>query len=352
MPQGPDGNTIIIIKKVSGHGGAHGGAWKVAYADFVTSMMALFMVLWLISASSESEREQIAEYFRQPGLFSLGGGRSPIEMKEQGLLEKKQVEDQLNIKRDENAEESFIEEHMLVPTKRADSITQEEQTRVFEETAQRINERIAGSKVDRDGVLGNIEVKIDAHGMHIDIMDSKKSSMFEIGRDVLLPEAKTAMLVVADLIKDLPNPIDIEGHTDSTKFIKSISHRYDNWYLASDRANIARKVFLQAGINPERIRRIVGYADTQPKDAANLNSPSNRRITVTVSYNTQEQIQELENLTGKSISKMKESMNHNKTVAPTKNNIMFQVEESVTTHVNEHTYIDYLTGAIAVDDFK
>ncbi|MDR2337968.1 MAG: OmpA family protein [Deltaproteobacteria bacterium] len=346
MPQGPDGNTIIIIKKVSGHGGAHGGAWKVAYADFVTSMMALFMVLWLISASTESERELIAEYFRQPGLFSFGGGRSPIQMQEQGLLEKKQAEDQQNIKKDKTQEESFVDEHILAPKMEySPEQIQAAQTQAFQEAAQRINESIAQSKIDNNGVLENIEVKIDAQGMHIDIMDSKKISMFELGRDILLPEAQAALVVVAMLIKDLPNPIDIEGHTDSTKFVKSISNRYDNWYLASDRANIARKVFLQAGIQPERIHRIVGYADTQPKDVENLSSPSNRRITITLSYDKQAGIQKLENLKAENVTKIND--------LPA-NNIVLEVNQNTKSipSILDETFLTETSSANSFEDFR
>ncbi len=274
MPQGPDGNTIIIVKKVNAHGGAHGAAWKVAFADFMTSMMALFMVLWLITASTASEREAIANYFTSPSVFSFGGGRSPIEMKEQGLLEKRQAQDQKNVRKDEISDESMVDEHRLGLYEEGYSSQQlqDMETKMFENVA----EQLAAAKEK----FGNIDIEIDATGMHIDITDSNKSTMFKSGTDKILPDAKQALIAVADIIGKIPNAITVEGHTDGVAFTKGISNFYDNWYLATDRANIARKILVLAGVDIRRIASVSGYADTKPKFKTDLNNPINRRITI------------------------------------------------------------------------
>ena len=273
MPQGPDGNTIIIVKKVSGHGGHHGGAWKVAYADFVTSMMALFMVLWLVSSAPDTVRETIAEFFRHPGLFRFDTAASPIHMKDAGLLERKISNEPVD-----NMIENITQESDTAKLKEA-------QNRAFREIADKIeNNIVLNADLQGGDILENISVTIDDQGLHIEIMDSKKASMFESGKDIMPIEAQRMIYKLAVIIKDMPNPIEIAGHTDSVKFNPKITHEYDNWYLSADRANAARRMFIQAGINPGRIVRIIGYADTQPRDKEDLSNPANRRITITLRY--------------------------------------------------------------------
>ena len=273
MPQGPDGNTIIIVKKVSGHGSHHGGAWKVAYADFVTSMMALFMVLWLVSAAPDTVKEAIAEYFKYPGMFRFDTASSAIPMRDNGLLDRKMSNEQT-----ENLIENITQEHD--PVKLKDS-----QSKTFREIAEKIERNITFNADLKGGEnLENLSVTMDEHGLHIEVMDSKKTSMFELGKDTMSPEARLMMHKIATIIKDIPNLIEIGGHTDSVRFSPKITHEYDNWYPSADRANAARKVFIQSGIDPRRISRIIGYADTHPKDQDDLSNPTNRRITITLLY--------------------------------------------------------------------
>ena len=280
MPQGPDGNTIIIVKKVVGHAGHHGGSWKVAYADFVTSMMALFMTLWLVSAAPDTVRETVAEYFKYPGLFSFDKGTSAIQLRDSGVLDRK-----ISNEPAETVIEDITKENE--PGKVNELLRQS-----LRESAESVTGSILASVEKMNGSLGgkigdisgNISITVDDQGLHIDIMDSKKTSMFELGRDAMSIEARHMMYRIAEVIKDMPNTIEIAGHTDSIKFSSKVSSEYDNWYLSTDRANAARKMFIRAGINPERIVRVIGYADTQPKDKESLTNPANRRITITLHY--------------------------------------------------------------------
>ena len=283
MPQGPDGNTIIVIKKVIGHSAAHGGSWKVAYADFVTSMMALFMTLWLVSAAPDAVREVMAEYFKYPGLFSFDKGASAIQLRDNGVLERK-----ISNEPSETVIEEIAREHEP-GSKASEAVNSSSSLRESAEAvAKNITASIEKMKSSSGGkmgdISGNISITVDDQGLHIDIMDSKKTAMFELGKDAMSIEAQHMMYRIAQVIKDLPNIIDISGHTDSVQFSTKFSSEYDNWYLSTDRANAARKMFMRAGIAPERIARVIGFADTQPKDKENLNNPANRRITITLHY--------------------------------------------------------------------
>jgi chemotaxis protein MotB len=318
MPEGPDGKTIIIIKKVSGHGVHHGGAWKVAYADFVTAMMALFMVLWLVNSAAEPTRERIASYFRKPGIFQKGSG-NPMEMGGGGILpdvfappadgtSQIQVSDRIYMVdaasgrvRELYDEGQGSKEHRYAPkvqgddargltdeelyTKKEDIIKESDIERTkLEQLKTEIVKAIeqAGAQDTVDGVLGDVEIKIDNRGLVIEIMDTEKSSMFHSGQAVILGDAERKLLEIANILKTVPNPIDIEGHTDAKPFRGT--RNYDNWNLSTDRANAARRVLEKAGLEKGQIARVVGYAAERPRDLDNPLNPANRRITISMRY--------------------------------------------------------------------
>ncbi len=289
MPEGPDGKTIIIVKKVSGHGGHHGGAWKVAYADFVTAMMALFMVLWLVNSASVTTREAIATYFKRPGVFEKGSG-TPLEIGGGGILgdtfappaeSDSQIAPNKKIYKDEEGEE--------IPSK----LTKEQEQQHakeevnFEKIATELEKSIEANKKAVDGFLGNVGIKVDQRGLHLEIMDTATTSMFSVGSSQVLGEAQETLLKIATILGKLPNPIDIEGHTDATPFRASTKERYDNWNLSADRANAARRVLEAAGLQSWQIARVVGYADKRPKAPDDPFNPSNRRITISMRYTEQ-----------------------------------------------------------------
>lgn len=318
MPEGPDGKTIIIIKKVSGHGGHHGGAWKVAYADFVTAMMALFMVLWLVNSAAEPTRERIASYFRKPGIFQKGSG-NPLEMGGGGILpdafapaadgnSQIQVSDRIYMVdaasgrvRELYDEGEGSKENRYAPKIQGDDgrgVTEEEffakkedfikETDIEKSKLEQLRTEIekameeAGSADSTQSVLGDIEIKIDQRGLVIEIMDTQKTSMFHSGQAVILGEAEKKLSEIASILKTVPNPIDIEGHTDASPFRSN--KNYDNWNLSTDRANAARKVLEKVGFEKGQIARVVGYASERPRDTQNPLNPSNRRITISMRY--------------------------------------------------------------------
>jgi chemotaxis protein MotB len=236
----PNKRPIIIKKKVVGHGGSHGGAWKVAYADFVTAMMALFIVLWLLS-SSEKVRQAVGGYFRDPsgrgknvGTNMDGSGRDMNVLKDDmsGLKEKLQ---------------SMIK---LVPH--------------FQK------------------LQGNVELTITEEGLRIDLIEDSKGIFFESGKPQPSAIGKELLAALAKELGRLPNRILIEGHTDAQKY--SGSEVYSNWELSADRANEARRLMETSGLLPDQVAQIRGYADQDLRNKQNPEDPSNRRVSLIVRY--------------------------------------------------------------------
>jgi chemotaxis protein MotB len=238
-----EASEIIIIKKKSGHAGHHGGAWKVAYADFVTAMMALFIVLWMMNASKEVQ-EAVGGYFKDPrgnskmvGTNKNGGGVY-VAMKKEDLRKLK-----------EELEKSV---HKLDPN---------------------------------DKLKGQIEITITDEGLRIELMESEKGTFFELGSPTPTPALKELLQVLSTELSKLPNKISIEGHTDSRPF--SQVKTYDNWDLSSDRANEARRLMQEEGIKADQISQVRGFADQRLRRPEKPEDPSNRRISLIVQYASQ-----------------------------------------------------------------
>lgn len=324
-----DDKPIIIIKKGGGHGGHHGGAWKVAYADFVTAMMAFFMVMWLVNSADVATRQSIASYFRRPGLFSEGSG-TPLEIGDAGILNdayapmkpegdsgtgrrdayiktgtppptpkvrvtpiKKDLATEqerpytLKELREAMKNRQYIEQ-IADEAKRAEEaektmqIQRDYQRKRLNDVAERIKQSFA-SAPDLAKLLGLVKVRIEGDGLHIDIMDTEKESMFQLGSAGILPEAREAFLRLGEALKPLKNDIEIVGHTDAKPFA-SRRGGYSNWELSADRANSARKLLLTAGVAPNRIVSVVGKADRELLNKEDPFAASNRRITLKLRF--------------------------------------------------------------------
>jgi chemotaxis protein MotB len=234
---------IIIIKKKGGHGGHHGGAWKVAYADFVTAMMALFIVLWLMNASKQVQ-EEVGGYFKDPRGTSKKVGSN------------------------QNGSDSYI------------ALKKEDMSKLKEQLLQSIHH------LDPlDKLKNQIEITTTAEGLRIELMESAKGTFFELGSATPTPALRSLLQVLSMNLGKLPNKISIEGHTDS--MVYSQKRAYDNWDLSTDRANEARRLMQSEGIRPDQIAQVRGLADTQPRQGFNPQDPSNRRVTLIVQYQVQ-----------------------------------------------------------------
>lgn len=232
---------IIIIKKKSGHGGGHhGGAWKVAYADFVTAMMALFIVLWLLSASKEVQ-VAVGGYFRDP----RGSGKL-VGTNTNG------ASDFVALKKDDMKK---LKEDILKSIHHVDPL---------------------------DKLKGQIEITITQEGLRIELMESAKGTFFELGSAQPTPALRELLKVLAQELGKLPNKISIEGHTDAKPY--SSVKSYDNWDLSTDRANEARRMMQENGVVPGQLSQVRGFADQQLRLPKKPEDPSNRRISVIVQH--------------------------------------------------------------------
>ena len=236
-------NEIIIVKKKSGHGGHHGGAWKVAYADFVTAMMALFIVLWMMNASKQVQ-EAVGGYFKDPRGIAKMVGTNKNGAGEFVPMKKEDMEK--------------LKEDLLRSIHHIDPL---------------------------DKLKNQIEITITPEGLRIELMESAKGTFFELGSVKPTPALIDLLKVLSAQLGKLPNNISIEGHTDSKPF--SGNKAYDNWDLSSDRANEARRIMQANGIQPSQVSQVRGFADQRLRLPQKPEDPSNRRISLIVQYQVQ-----------------------------------------------------------------
>jgi chemotaxis protein MotB len=238
----PGTPPIIIIRKKSGHGGHHGGAWKVAYADFVTAMMALFIVLWLMN-SSEKIREAISAYFRDPSGTGQHAGSATTGTGETVSINK---DNMANLKNElEQALKKSPEFELL---------------------------------------KNYVQMSVTGEGLRVELMESESGMFFQSGSPIPTGAGKELLVRLSEQLRQLPNDILIEGHTDSKPFAGRAD--YSNWELSTDRANAARRLMEESGLRSGQMIQVRGFADHNLRDKANPESPSNRRISVIVRYQT------------------------------------------------------------------
>jgi chemotaxis protein MotB len=250
--------VIIVKKKGKGHGGHHGGSWKVAYADFVTSMMAFFLVMWLM-VQSDVVRENIAGYFQNPTGYKKGGSSSVLPKQGTSIIEMK---------------------HMNSATKKMDRQKHEEEMR---EMLRKAGEEISAKLKRLPGfaqLKNQIEVQMTAEGLRIQLVESAGQPFFEKGSAELLPRTKLLLKIIAQELAKLPNKVIVEGHTDSLRYAATAA--YTNWELSADRANAARDWMERQGMRENQISEVRGFAFTQPKIKSNPGDPRNRRIAIIV----------------------------------------------------------------------
>jgi chemotaxis protein MotB len=231
---------ILIIKKKVAHGGHHGGAWKVAYADFVTAMMALFIVLWLLNSSKQIQ-EAIGGYFKDPTGTSRKVGSNMV-----------------------GSGENF-------------ALTKDNMPKLKEQLQQAIRQM-----KDFEKLKSHIEMTVTAEGLRIELTESASGTFFESGRPELNGDGKELLVTLAQELGKLPNKLSIEGHTDAKPYPTSAN--YSNWELSSDRANAARRLMQSKGIRPDQVTQVRGFADQRLRKANDPLDPANRRISLIVQY--------------------------------------------------------------------
>lgn len=269
----------IIVRKiiVEEHGGHHGGAWKVAYADFVTAMMAFFLLMWLLGATNEKQRKALADYFA-PTLVEMrrdGAGSD-------GMFGGSSLTDQDNYphKASQTGNRS-----LTIPsgaTSTDDEKGKSKKSRKSmdaKEFEKKIRERLENNP-EKQSLLRNIRFTDTEEGLRIDLIDEANFSMFALATDTLNPKAKVLIGEVATIIDTVDNMLVIRGHTDSLPYASGKS--MNNWLLSSARAEATRKEMVQQGILNTRMARIEGVADTEPYNPADRMDDRNRRISITM----------------------------------------------------------------------
>ncbi|WP_339080227.1 flagellar motor protein MotB [Pseudomonas sp. TMP9] len=271
-----ENNQPIIVKRIKKvAGGHHGGAWKIAFADFATAMMAFFLVMWLMTTATPEQKKLISGYFQDPVGFSesaspyvidLGGTPTPAPdrtLNDVPQDEKTPAED-VQAEVDKLQAESVAEE---VERERLELLLQELQNKVEE------NPQLQNFK---DQIL----FEITQDGLRIQIMDAENRPMFASGSGELRPYFEDILLALTDTISAVPNKISLSGHTDASPFVGRGG--YGNWELSSDRANAARRVLIAGGYSDEQVARVVGYASSALFDREDPLNPINRRIDIVV----------------------------------------------------------------------
>lgn len=277
-----DKAPIIVIKKViKGGGGHHGGAWKVAYADFVTAMMAFFLLMWLLNATTEEQRRGISEYFDPTPMevsssnSGAGGVMGGLTVSEVGA----RAADAQPIVHNENPPDTTMKSQVEVEQATQQQLEEELKKREdaeFEKVKEKIEEAIKDS--DLKGLTKNLIIDMTPEGLRIQIVDRDGESMFPTGS--ARPYEKTEKLIgkVAEIIKQMPNQISVRGHTDGAAYTNGAN--YTNWELSADRANASRRILLENGVDKKKLSNVVGKADTEHLKPDAPLDPQNRRISV------------------------------------------------------------------------
>ncbi len=270
-------STVIVrrVKKVQG-GGHHGGAWKVAYADFVTAMMAFFMVMWLVGALTTKQREAVSDYFKNPsplvgtspapapGMNGPGGASNSM-IKLGGTMELPRAPGSEFAQK--AAAEQTAEERRAQEKQRLEALKQE------------LEEAISKSQA-LEPFKDQLLLDITPEGLRIQIVDKQNRPMFDMGSARLMPYTQQILGELSRFINQVPNHISISGHTDITAYSTQIG--YSNWELSADRANAARRALLEGGMDEAKVSRVIGLASSVLFDKTNPQNPINRRISIVV----------------------------------------------------------------------
>jgi len=256
---------IVVRRRKSRRQGHHGGNWKIAYADFMTALMALFLVLWILARSNEAQLRSIAEYFRTPLPVAMAGGNKttastsaipgggPDPMHSEG--ERARIDNRQHTR-------PADEQRQLAELKRRIESVIERQPHLRELRSQ-------------------LRIELTPEGLRIQIVDSDKRPMFELGSDRVEPYMRDILRAIAPVLNQLPNRISLSGHTDSIPYAGG-EKGYSNWELSADRANAARRELVAGGLDPQKLLRVAGMGSRVPLNAEDPRDPVNRRISIVV----------------------------------------------------------------------
>ena len=267
-----------IIRKIKKNSHTHhGGSWKIAFADFVTAMMAFFLLMWLIASLNKAQKDGIAEYFKQPMKISFFGGKNvgnqQINLKGGGP-NLKDTNGQVSTTDLASAQNRKAEDKKIIESN-------QEETKKLEELKSQIKLTIQKDP-SLAGLKNQLLMQITPHGLRIQIVDSDHKPMFDMGSYKLNPYMDPLFTQISKLLNTVPNKIIIEGHTDAHPYYNPNELEFTNWELSTERANAARRALVKAGLNPNRVIRVSGYSDIMLLNKKNPFAAENRRISIIV----------------------------------------------------------------------
>ncbi len=274
-----DAQRPIVVKKIkkAAHG-HHGGAWKIAYADFVTAMMAFFLLMWLLGSTTKGDLNGISEYFKTPLKVALQGGSGSGEsagiIKLGGGNDLTKKDGQRKRSNDESGRSKKLD-----PKEAEKELTRLEQARLGE-VKQRLDAAIEANQT-LNQFKKQLLIDVTTEGLRIQLVDEKNRPMFAIGSSQLQSYTKEIIRQIGLVLNDIPNRITISGHTDATAYSGG-ERGYSNWELSADRANAARRELLAGGMQESRIARVIGLASSVLLDASDAFGPANRRVSLIV----------------------------------------------------------------------
>jgi chemotaxis protein MotB len=269
-----DSQRPIVIKRIKkAGGGAHGGAWKIAYADFVTAMMAFFLLMWLLGSTTKAQMEGIANYFKTPLKVALSGGSGAGDAtsiikgggqdltRKTGQVKKGETESKTQ-SRQSKAEQERVDAARL------------QELKAKLDKAIESNQKLKQFK-------NQLKIDITQEGLRIQIVDDKNRPMFDSGGAVMKPYTRDILREIGKTLNQVPNKISLSGHTDAVPYSGGEAG-YSNWELSADRANASRRELVAGGLEDGKVLRVVGLGSAIPFDKANPNAPVNRRISIIV----------------------------------------------------------------------
>ncbi|QGZ38732.1 chemotaxis protein MotB [Pseudoduganella flava] len=271
-----EGLRPIIVKRIKkGGGGHHGGAWKIAYADFVTAMMAFFLLMWLLGSTTKGDLNGISEYFKTPLKVAMQGGSGSGDSSSVipgGGKDLTRKDGQVKA-----GDESTVKKTYNLTAAKA-QLEREESQRLMtlkEKLEQKIESSAALQKFKNQLLLD-----FTSEGLRIQIVDEQKRPMFQVAKSELAPYTAEILREIGPVLNDVPNKIGLSGHTDATPYFTETG--YSNWELSADRANASRRALVQGGMNDNKVMRVVGLGSAVYLDRNDPFNPINRRISIIV----------------------------------------------------------------------